>query len=140
MLQARVTFSRSQIRCCVTIYAICQYEGNLCSYSEFRDFAMAFWARKVSGPLARDQSRSQSPRALWSAPRHGTKRHVGSGKEIGPRLRCVLARDFTLTFSLLPGVYKCIPANLRVNVLNGETYRGNNEKLNSAHTLGLGRP
>ena len=29
---------------------------------------------------------------------------------------------------------------LRVNVLNDETYRGNNEKINSAHTLGLGRP
>ena len=32
------------------------------------------------------QSRSQSPRVFWSAPRHGvlalTKRHVGSGKEI----------------------------------------------------------
>ena len=34
------------------------------------------------------QSRSQSPRAFWSAPRHGvlvlTKRHVGSGNEIVP--------------------------------------------------------
>ena len=29
---------------------------------------------------------------------------------------------------------------LRVNVLNGETYRGNSQKINSAHILGLGRP
>ena len=29
---------------------------------------------------------------------------------------------------------------LRVNVPNGETYRGNNQKLNSAHILRLGRP
>ena len=29
---------------------------------------------------------------------------------------------------------------LRANVPNGETYRGNNQKLNSAHILRLGRP
>ena len=28
--------------------------------------------------------------------------------------------------------------DLRVNVLNGETYRGNSKKINSAHILGLG--
>ena len=35
----------------------------------------------------------------------------------------------------LQGGYK-----LRVNVHNGETYRGNSQKLNSAHVLRLGRP
>ena len=30
--------------------------------------------------------------------------------------------------------------SLRTNVPNGETYRGNNQKLNSAHILRLGRP
>ena len=29
---------------------------------------------------------------------------------------------------------------LRVNVLNGETYRSNSQKINSAHILRLGRP
>ena len=29
---------------------------------------------------------------------------------------------------------------LRANVPNGETYRGNNQKINSAHILKLGRP
>ena len=33
--------------------------------------------------------------------------------------------------------FKCY---LRVNVHNGETYRGNSQKLNSAHILRLGRP
>ena len=36
--------------------------------------------------IGKNQSRSQSPRVFWSAPRHGvlalTKRHVGSGNEI----------------------------------------------------------
>ena len=43
--------------------------------------------RRVRNPRQSSQSRSQSPRVIWSAPRHGavlalTKWHVGSGNEI----------------------------------------------------------
>ena len=32
------------------------------------------------------------------------------------------------------------PLNLRANVSNGETYHGNNQKINSAHILSLSGP
>ena len=37
-------------------------------------------------------------------------------------------------------VYCYLSHHLRANVPNGETYRGNSQKINSAHILRLGRP
>ena len=54
----------------------------------------------ICNKATRSQSRPQSPRAFWSAPRHGfrilvlTKRHVGSGNEI----ELVFPLSFALVF------------------------------------------
>ena len=53
-----------------------------------------------------------------------------------PDIICVA--QITFKFVHHPLIVDFFP--LRVNVPNGETYRGNNQKLNSAHILRLGGP
>ena len=59
-------------------------------------------AIQFSSKVVKTQSRSQSPRVLWSASRHValTKGHVGSGNEIGKNLSLVedCSKSYRITY------------------------------------------